>query len=542
MTIQTEQPHDSPVSTPSRLELRQVSKRYPNGVLANDGVSMQIRRGEIHALVGENGAGKSTVMKMLYGLEQPSAGLMLLDGQPLLLRDPGQAIKAGIGLVPQHLQLVPSFTVAQNVVLGCEPLRRGMIDGVAAQRSVAEVSQRFGLDANPQALASSLSLGEQQRVEILKTLYRGASLILLDEPTAVLTPGEAESLFAAMRALTRQGLTVLLITHKLSEVLDLADRFTVLRGGRVTGQGAASDVDAAQLTEMIVGRPLRQAMVRRVDRRDQTPLFSVRDLGLLRPDGSAQLNGVSFDIAPGEILGIAGVEGNGQGALAEVLGGLRAPDRGQAGLDGVIVSGRGVRHARSAGVAAIPEDRLHNGVAADMSIADNAIAGNYHRAPLSRLGWLGRRAALDWTRQLIHRFGVAGLGQEAGPELAIGALSGGNMQKLVLGREVAGEPRLLIASQPTRGVDLGAAQALRAQLLALRDRGAAVLLISADLDEVLELSDRIAVLSQGEIVGHFSGATASAAQLGAYMTGAMRRPGAAAMLASPFEISSEAAA
>jgi len=511
-----------------RVELRDVSKRYANGTLASDCVSLRVRRGEIHALVGENGAGKSTVMKMLFGLEQPSAGAILLDGVPCQLRGPREAIAAGIGLVPQHLELLPSFTVAQNVVLGSEPLRHGLVDRLLAERQVRAVSERFGLAVDPSALVSTLSLGEQQRVEILKTLYRGASLILLDEPTAVLTPGETAALFTALRELTRQGLTVLLITHKLSEVLDVSDRFTVLRGGRVTGQAAASEVDAGRLTEMIVGRRMAPLAVARAGKRGSPPLFSVRGLGLQRPDGRAQLNGISFDIAAGEILGIAGVEGNGQGVLADVLAGLRAPDRGRVTLDGAAMAG-GVRAARAAGLAAIPEDRLHNGVAADMSIADNAIAGAYHRPPLSRFGWLSARAVEAMGRRLIERYGVAA----RGPGQAIGALSGGNMQKIVLGREIDAAPRVLIASQPTRGVDLGAAQALRQQLVALRDTGAAVLLISSDLDEILELSDRIAVLVQGEIVGHFNGG-AGTAELGAYMTGGRRQAQAAATLDSPW--------
>jgi simple sugar transport system ATP-binding protein len=520
---------------PPRLELRGVSKRYPNGTLASADINLAVRRGEIHALVGENGAGKSTVMKMVYGLEQPSAGAILLDGRQRSLRNPGEAIAAGIGLVPQHLQLLPSFTVAQNVVLGSEPSRLGILDRQAAIDQVRAVSRRFGLEVDPCAPVSSLSLGEQQRVEILKTLYRGASLVMLDEPTAVLTPREAEVLFAALRELTRQGLTVLLITHKLSEVLEVSDRFTVLRGGRVTGQDRAQAVDAARLTELIVGRPLAPLQVQRTSKRGQVPLFCARTIGLRRPDGRAQLNNISFDIAAGEILGIAGVEGNGQSALADVLVGLRAPDQGAATLADRLVTSSGVRAARAAGVAAIPEDRLHNGVAAAMSVADNVIAGSYRQRPLSRFGWLRTAAVRDLARRLIESYGVAA----RGPDQPIGALSGGNMQKIVLGRELDGAPRFLIASQPTRGVDLGAAQALRRHLVELRDRGAAVLLISSDLDEVLELSDRIAVLSQGEIVGHFRGG-ASVSELGAYMTGARRQSGAAALLGSPF--SSEVAA
>jgi len=513
---------------PPRLELRAVSKRYANGTLASDDVSLSVRRGDIHALVGENGAGKSTVMKMLYGLEQPSAGTILLDGAPLALRAPADAIAAGIGLVPQHLQLVPSFTVAQNVVLGGEPARFGILDRRAAIEKVGELSRRFGLEVDPSAPVAGLSLGERQRVEILKTLYRGAGIILLDEPTAVLTPSEAQALFAALRSLTGQGVTVLLITHKLSEVLEVSDRFTVLRAGRVTGQADAAAVTAAQLTEMIVGRPLAPLQVARSIARGRAALVSARGIGVAGPDGAARLQDICFDIAAGEILGIAAVEGNGQGLLADVLAGLRPSDRGGATVDGQAVTGVGVRAARAAGVGAIPEDRLHNGVAADMSIADNAIAGAYHRRPLSRFGWLNPAAAQAMASRLIERFGVAA----RGPYQIIGSLSGGNMQKVVMGREIDGAPRFMIASQPTRGVDLGAAQALRRSLVELRDGGAAVLLISSDLDEVLELSDRIAVLVQGRIVGHFNGG-ADAAAIGARMTGG-HQPGTSATLDAPF--------
>jgi ABC-type uncharacterized transport system ATPase subunit len=521
-----------------KLELRNVSKRYANGMLANDDVSLQVRRGEIHALIGENGAGKSTVMKMLYGLEQPSAGQLLLDGRPLHLNDPRAAIAAGIGLVPQHLQLVPSFSVAQNVVLGDEPLRKGLVDNRRAVDGVLDVAGRFGLEIDPHAVASSLSLGEQQRVEILKTLYRGASLILLDEPTAVLTPSQCEALFSALRALTRQGLTVLLITHKLSEVMDVSDRYTVLRGGRVTGTGTARDVSAEELTSMIVGREMPALQAVRVSKRAEGALLSVRGLGVRRADGQPVLDGVSFDIAAGEILGIAGVEGNGQSVLAEVLGGLRAPDAGSITLDGQSCFGGGVRVARAAGVAAIPEDRLHNGVALDMSIADNIIAADYHRQPLSRLGWMRARQAAAMALGLMERFGVVA----RGPDQPIGALSGGNMQKVVMARELAGRPRLLVASQPTRGVDIGAAQSLRRQLLALRDSGAAVLLISADLDEVMQLSDRIMVLAHGRVAGHFKGGEVGVGQLGACMTGAQSEHGASAALDAPFTILREVSA
>ncbi len=512
------------------LELQGVSKLYPNGTLANDNVSLSIRRAEIHAILGENGAGKSTVMKMLYGLEQPSAGRIVFKGAATAFNHPRDAIAAGIGLVPQHFKLVPSFTVAQNVVLGCEPTRFGVIDRAAMAAAVRAVARRFGLEVDPGAIVAGLSAGEQQRVEILKALYRGAQVLLLDEPTAVLTAQETQQLFAVLRQLVGSGLTVILITHKLAEVREVSDRFTVMRAGRVTGHAESRSASEAAITEMIVGRALSPHQFARPGRGSEVPLVSVSNLGASRPDGRVELDGVSFEIGAGEILGIAGVEGNGQQALAEILSGLRAPAAGAASVNGVSFIGAGVRHARACRVAAIPEDRLRDGVAVGLSITDNVIAVDYHKAPLSRRGWLDGEAAHAAAARVIAEFGVAA----RSPDTPIGALSGGNMQKVVLAREVMAQPMLLIASQPTRGVDIGAAEALRLRLAALRDCGAAILLISADLDELLAMSDRIAVLSQGRIAGHFRGAAASALELGPYMAGARRAPGAAANFDSPF--------
>ena len=512
------------------IELRSVSKRYANGTLANDGVSFTIRRGEIHAIVGENGAGKSTVMKMLFGLERPSAGEMLLNGRPVMLRSPRDAIAAGIGLVPQHLELVPSFTVAQNVVLGGEPVRRGFIDRQGAAEAVRRTGERFGLAVEPNAIAGSLSVGEQQRVEILKTLYRGAQIVLLDEPSAVLPPQETEALFKALRQLVVAGLTVVLITHKLAEVREVSDRFTVMRAGRVTGHAASRACSPSEIADMIVGRAHTPLQLSRPTLRRTVPLLTVRDLALARRDGSTPLQGVSFEIAAGEILGIAGVEGNGQAPLAALLNGLEAPTSGSASLQGDVITGRGVRGARSRRVAAVPEDRLRDGVAASMSIIDNFIAADYHRAPFSRLGWLDQGVARSKTQQILSEFGVVA----RSPDAAIGSLSGGNMQKVVLAREVCSGPRLLVASQPTRGVDIGAAQALRRQIVELADRGAAVLLFSADLDELLDLSDRIAVLFRGRIAAHFNARQVRTQELGLYMTGLRHDENAAALLGSPF--------
>lgn len=519
------------VSEPSPLlELREVSKRYPNGTLANDRVSLAVLHGEIHAIVGENGAGKSTVMKMLYGLEPPSAGEILLEGRPVAFRNPRDAIAAGIGLVPQHVELVPSFSVAGNVVLGSEPCRGPWLDRRRAAEEVRTTAQRFGLAVDPAATAGELSIGERQRAGILKALYRGARILLLDEPTAVLPPQETAALFAALRQMVAAGLTVVLITHKLAEVRAVSDRFTVLRSGRVTGQAASRSASEAEIAEMIVGRPVAPLRVARVQARGREPLVAARSLSLARPDGRVLLERVSFDVAAGEILGIAGVEGNGQAPLAAVLGGLELPTEGEVRLRGAPVSGRGVRAARAAGVALIPEDRLQDGVALAMNITDNTIANRYHRPPFSRAGWLSARAAQAEARRVLQTFGVVA----RAPEAPIGSLSGGNMQKVVLAREIATAPQLLVACQPTRGVDIGAAQALRRHLVALRDGGAAVLLMSADLDELLELSDRIAVMFQGRIAAHFAADGVDARELGLCMTGMRTHADAAATLDAPF--------
>jgi ABC-type uncharacterized transport system ATPase subunit len=526
---------DAPV-----IELRGVSKRYANGTLANHDVNLSVQGGGIHAIVGENGAGKSTVMKMLYGLEQPSSGQILLRGRPVVFRHPAHAIAAGIGLVPQHMQLLPSFTVAQNVVLGREP-RRGWLrlDHAGAVRDVARLSERYGLRIDPRARVDDLSVGERQRVEILKTLYRGAQVLLLDEPSAVLSPQEAQSLFAALRQLVAQGLTVIVISHKLAEVREVSDRFTVLRGGQVAGHAESRTASDDDIARMIIGRPLQPMQAARLAPVGSQARVTVRGLcagaGLGRGEGAGRgqgagrplLNDVSFDIAAGEVLGVAGVEGNGQDVLVALLSGLRAPSRGEARLDGATFTGLGAREARGRGVAAIPEDRLRDGLAPGMSLTENFIATSYHRSPLSRLGGrldmaLARRQAQD----AVERFGV----KAESADMPMALLSGGNMQKLVLAREISGDPRFLIASQPTRGVDIGSAQSLRRHLLDLRDRGAALLLVSADLDEVLALSDRIIVLYQGEVVAHFVAGQASATVLGACMTGLQRQPGAHGLL------------
>ena len=535
-------PGSAPIGAapPGRLSLHGVSKRYPTGTLAVDQVSLSIAPGEVHAIVGENGAGKSTVMKMLYGLEQPSAGEIRLDGEPVRWRTPREAIAAGMGLVPQHVTLVPSFTVAENVVLGQEPRRGPLLDTRVAIEQVAETARRFGLPLDPRTPVSRLSLGEQQAVGLLKALHQGARILMLDEPTAVLAPQQAAALMTALRRYADHGLAVILITHRIAEIREVSDRFTVLRGGRVAGSAATRDVGEAEIAAMVVGRAVapRRARPSPAPSR-RTPVLSMRAVAATDAGGRQTLEDLTLEIAGGEILGIAGVEGNGQGLLADVLAGLVRAERGQVSVDGVPLHGQGdagIRAARAAGVAALPEDRLHDGVAPDMSITENAIANRHAEPPVVRRGVPGWFGAMDlgWaareTARLLRDFGVVA----ASPEVPIRSLSGGNMQKVVLAREIALAPRLLVASQPTRGVDIGACESLHERLGALRDSGAAVLLISADLDELLALSDRIAVMSHGRLVGHFPAAEVDARRLGFYMTGVCHDPAARADLDAPF--------
>lgn len=512
-----------------KLAIEGLTKRYGNGVLANDAVSLQVAPSTIHAIVGENGAGKSTVLKMLYGLERADAGSILLDGRVCHFRRPADAIAAGIGLVPQHLKLIPSMTVAENVVLGAEPVRGLWLDRSQMRAEVLALSRQHGLAVDVDARVDTLAVGAQQRVEILKALRRGASLLLLDEPTALLTPQETQALFQSLRALAQAQLTVILITHKMAEVRAVCDSFTVMRAARVVGGGRATECSEAQIAEMIVGRTLAAPHVQRVDARAMPARVKARNLTLLRPGGRPELLDVSFDVAPGEILGIAGVEGNGQNRIAEILGGVCEPTLGGASMDGVTFTGQGARHARTCKVGHVPEDRLHGGVAPSMSIAENCAALDYRAPPIAKRGVLNLHVMRQRGREMIERFTVRARDEA----VQIGTLSGGNIQKIVVGRELLAQPRFLIANQPTRGVDLGAAQSLRQEIVGLRNTGSAVLLVSADLDEVFELSDRIAVLFEGRIVAHFMADQVSQQVVGRYMTGLQSDDNCAALLGSP---------
>jgi simple sugar transport system ATP-binding protein len=499
------------------LEMRGIRKEFP-GVVANDDVSLEVRRGEVHALLGENGAGKSTLMNILYGLYRHDAGEIRLHGKPVSFDSARDAIQAGIGMVHQHFMLIPVMTVAENVVLGTEPVRNGaLLDERAAERRVADMARTFRFAVDPSARVDSISVGQQQRVEIMKALYRNADILILDEPTAVLTPQEASDLFEILRTLRREGISIIFISHKLGEVLEIADRITVLRRGKkietVPREGATQE----SLARAMVGRDV----LLRVEKELAQPgevLLEVEGLRVEDDRGVEKVRGVSLQVRAGEIVGIAGVDGNGQTELIEALTGLRPAERGH-----IRVGGRELRHASArgvldAGVGHIPEDRQRRGLVLEFSIAENVALHDYAGSPDSRWGWLFPKRMIERARRLIGEFDVRG----GNPLTPAGALSGGNQQKLVAAREIARDPKVLIAAQPTRGLDVGAIEYLHRRLVTERDEGRAILLVSLELDEILSLSDRILVLYEGEIVGEHTGEV-SEEQIGLEMLGGRRK-------------------
>ncbi len=503
----------------SLIEMREIVKVYPNGVVANDGVNFSVDRGEIHALVGENGAGKSTLMKILYGMERPTGGEILLDGQPIHFRSSNDAIAAGVGMVHQNFMLVPSFTVAENIVLGQEPLRSGFLDQAEALRVTRELSQQYGLRVEPEAVVDSINVGMRQRVEILKTLYRGAQVLILDEPTAVLTPQETQELFAAVRKLVDQGKTVIFITHKLREVKEISNRVTVMRSGKVMGVVQTEDATRESLARMMVGRDVFLQVTKPPVTRGNKVL-EVNNLSYVSETGRTMLHNVSFNVYGGEVLGIAGVEGNGQTELAETLSGLRPAATGTASVNGKAILNTNPRTVRLSGVAHIPEDRLTNGLALSASIDENLIVDRYFRPPFHRGLFIDYKIVEKQSADLIQEYGI----RTPNGKLPVKSLSGGNMQKVIVAREFTSDPALLIAAQPTRGIDVGATEFVRDQLVKQRTDGKAVLLISADLSEVMSLSDRIIVMYEGEITGVFpDAANVSEEELGLYMLGIQRQ-------------------
>ena len=503
------------------IEAIDIVKVYPNGVLANDCVSLSVNQGEIHALVGENGAGKSTLMKVLYGLEHPTSGEIRLRGEPVTIHSPQDAIDLGIGMVHQNFMLVNSFTIAQNIVLGRETTTsRGLrVDVPQAIRNTEQLSKHYGLYVDPTARVDAVPVGMRQRVEILKALYRGAEILILDEPTAVLTPRETDDLFDAIRNLVNEGKTVIFITHKLREVMEISDRVTVMRDAHTVGTVNTKDTNQAELARMMVGREVFMVVDRPPVQRGK-PVLEVSDLTYINENGRTLLDGATFKVYEGEILGIAGVEGNGQTELVEVLTGLLNATGGEARIDGVSVLGAGPRKVREAHCAHIPEDRLTNGVAMTASINDNLIVDRYYRPPFTKAGLLNLETIRTSAQNLIKQFAILA----PSGDLPVGSLSGGNMQKVVIARELSSSPRLLIAAQPTRGVDIGAIEYIHQQLVDQRTNGLAILLVSADLQEVMKLSDRIMVMYNGQIVGIFRNTPELTEEtLGLYMLGAQRQ-------------------
>jgi general nucleoside transport system ATP-binding protein len=497
--------------------MRGITKRFP-GIVADDHVDFDLHRGEVHALLGENGAGKSTLMNILYGLYRADEGEIHVKGKKVVFHSAKDAIGAGIGMVHQHFMLIPVMTVAENIVLANEPTKgHALLDFDAARERVRHLSQTFNFAINPDERVESISVGQQQRVEILKALYRRADILILDEPTAVLTPQEAGELFEILKTLVREGMSVIFISHKLNEVLAIADRITVLRRGKridtVPREGATED----GLARMMVGREVLLRVEKPPAQAGET-LLEVRGLSVSDERGLPAVRDVSLSVRAGEIVGIAGVEGNGQSELIEAITGLRRPDTGE-----VVVGGRVMEHATArkmldAGVGHIPEDRQRRGLVLEFTIAENIALHDYNRPPESRWGWLFPRRLVQRARELIKEFDVRG----GGPQTRAAALSGGNQQKLVAAREVARDPKVLVAAQPTRGLDVGAIEYLHRRLVVERDEGRAILLVSLELDEVMSLSDRILVMYEGQIVGEHEGAV-SEEDIGLEMLGAGKK-------------------
>jgi ABC-type uncharacterized transport system ATPase subunit len=488
------------------VALKGITKRFP-GVVANRDVSLTLERGEIHALVGENGAGKSTLMRVLYGLYPPDEGRILVRGAEARISSPRDAIARGIGMVHQHFMLVDRFTVAENIVLGAEG--GALLDRERMEKTISELARTYGFNIEPSERVQDLSVGEEQRVEILKALYRGVEVLILDEPTAVLTPSETSDLFGNLRRLKEDGKSIVFISHKLDEVLEIADRITVLRRGRVVGETTPARTSKGKLAEMMVGREV----LFRLDKPEVgigKPLLKVEALSV-----GDDLRDVSFEIASGEILGVAGVEGNGQRELAEVLIGLIAPTSGKISIDGEDITGHSCAACRKRGVAFVPEDRHNRGLVLDMSLWENSVLGQHSSAEYSGAwGLLAINKIKELASRLVRQFDVRAHGINA----SVATLSGGNQQKLILARELEEDPRLLIAHQPTRGLDVGAIEFVWKQLLEQKQEGRAILLISAELDEIYALSDRIVTIYEGRITGEYP-PSAPPEELGIGMTG-----------------------
>ncbi|WP_223067857.1 ABC transporter ATP-binding protein [Paenibacillus caui] len=495
------------------VELKGITKRFP-GVVANDSISLKLYKGEIHALLGENGAGKSTLMNIVFGLYQPDEGSIEINGTPVTIDNPNKAIDLGIGMVHQHFKLVDPFTVTENIILGMEPKKGLNLDHKTAAARISELSEQYGLRVDPYAKIHDISVGMQQRVEILKTLYRGADILIFDEPTAVLTPQEITELMEIMRRLVAEGKSIILITHKLKEIMHISDTVTIIRRGKVIDTVKTSEASPSILAEKMVGRNVSFT----VDKRPATPgkpVLEIRDLFVKNKEGALVLNGLNLDVKAGEILGLAGVDGNGQSELIEALTGLRKVDRGSIRLNGKEVANLSPRQIIEGGLSHIPEDRHKHGLVLDFSMSENMVLETYYKAPYNKNGFLNYDAIKKQAEKLIENFDV----RTPSVETKARSLSGGNQQKAIIAREIDKNPDILIAAQPTRGLDVGAIEFVQSQLIAQRDQGKAVLLISFELDEIINVSDRIAVLYEGQIVGEVLPEQTNDQELGLMMAG-----------------------
>lgn len=499
------------------VEMLNITKKYP-GVIANNNVSLMVKQGEIHGLIGENGAGKSTIMKILYGMDEPDEGFVKLFGEEIKIKSPQMAINLGIGMVHQHFMLMPNLTVLQNIILGRPPKKNFLIDNTAAKERINHIINKYELNVNLDAKISQISVGQKQRVEIIKALYRDAKILILDEPTAVLTPNETDKLMDILRKLKEQGCTIIFITHKLREVMAITDRVTVMRKGMVTGSSDTCDTNTKELSKLMVGREV-DLTVKMNEYHPMDQVLKVDKISALDKSGALALRQVSFDVKAGEIVGIAGVEGNGQTELIEVIAGMIKLENGEIILNGKKIKKYSIRRRREMGMSHIPEDRLKVGVSKECTIKDNIILGRYYQKPYCKNGIIDNRKLYQFSEKLCKDFLV----KTPDSSYKLNTLSGGNMQKVIFAREVETNPNLLIAAQPTRGVDIGAIEYIHNRIAQLRDEGKAVLLVSAELDEILALSDRIFVMYEGEITAEFKRGDPGLSQIGMYMMGAKRQ-------------------